>query len=77
MQHCIIFNANKPVGCGIFRRFSNLDKCQPEAGGDVISGAALEYVGMDVPAGFDDSRLNSGRIIRLCPAGPVLRTFVQ
>ena len=29
--------ANKDVGCDIYRRFSNLDKCQPEAAGDVIS----------------------------------------
>ena len=38
---------------------------------------ALDYVSADVPAGFGDSQLNSGRIIRLCPAGPVLRTLVQ
>ena len=31
-------------------RFSNLDKCQPEAACDVISGKALDYVGMNVPA---------------------------
>ena len=62
---------------GYFPPFSSLDKCRPEAGGDIISGMALDYVGTDVPAGFDDSRLNSGRIIRLCPAGPVLRTFVE
>ena len=66
MQHRIILNANKAVGCGIFSRFSNLDKLfRPEAGGDVISSVALDYVGTDVPAGFGDSRLNSGRIIRL------------
>ena len=66
----------QPVGCGIFRRFSNLDKGRPEADGDVISGGALDYVGTDVPAGHGDSQLNSGRIIR-CPAGSILRTFVQ
>ena len=38
---------------------------------------ALDYVSTDVSAGFGDSRLHSGRIIRLCPAGPVLRTCVQ
>ena len=43
--------------------FLNIDKCRPEAGGDVISGAAEDYVGTDAPAGFGDSRLNSGRII--------------
>ena len=36
----------------------------PTAGG-VISGMALDYVGTDVPASYGDSRLNSGRIIRL------------
>ena len=56
---------NKGIGCDIFGRFSNLDKCQPEAVGDVISGTALDYVGTDIPASFGDYRLNSGRIIRL------------
>ena len=60
MQHCIILNANKAVGCGIFCRFSNLDKCRPEAAGDVISGMALDYVGMGVRASFGDYKLNSG-----------------
>ena len=62
MLHRIIFNANKAVGCGIFRRFSSLDKCRPEATGDVISGMVLDYVGADVPASFGDNRLNSDRI---------------
>ena len=65
MQHCIVLNANKAGGCGIFRRLSKLDKCRPEACGDVISGMVLDYVGTDVPAGLGDSRLNSGRNIRL------------
>ena len=56
-QHCIILNANKAVGSGVFRSFSNSDKCRPEAGGDVISGVAFEYVGTDVSAGFGDSCL--------------------
>ena len=34
----MILNANKAVGCGIFRRFSNLDKFRPEAGDDSIFG---------------------------------------
>ena len=37
----------------------------------------LDYVGTDVHASFGDYKLNNGRMIRLCPAGPVLRTFVQ
>ena len=64
MQHCIILNANKAVGCGSFRRFSNLDKCRPEAANDVISGAAVDNVGMDVCVQFGYSRSNSFRDIR-------------
>ena len=37
----------KAVGCGIFGWFSNVHKCRPQAAGDVISGLALDYVGMD------------------------------
>ena len=78
MQHCIILNANKAVGCGIFRRFSNIDICRPEADGGVISGVALDYVGTDVCAGFGVSRLNSGRIVRLFVwPDQLLDTFVQ
>ena len=57
--------------------FSNFKKCRPEVAGDVIFGAALAYVGVDVRAKLGDSRLNRGRIIRLWPTGPVLRTCVQ
>ena len=31
----------KAVGCGIFGRFSNFDKCRPEGAGDVTSGMAV------------------------------------
>ena len=65
MQHCIILNAKKAIGCGIFGRFSNFDKCQPEAAGDVISGMALDYVSTYVVASVGANRLNSGQIIRL------------
>ena len=61
----------------IFGHFSNFDNCRSEVAGDVKSGAALDYVGMDVPDKFGDSRLNSGLIIWLYPAGPVLNTFAQ
>ena len=74
MQHGTILNANKAVGYGIFRRFSNIDKCGPEAAGDVISGMALDYVGTDVPASFGDSWLTSGKPIRLLVQPD---TFVQ
>ena len=57
-----------------FGHFSNFDKRQSEAAGDVISGTASDYVGTEVSASFGDSRLNSGR---LCLAIPVLRTFEQ
>ena len=40
----------KVVGGGIFGRFFNFDKCRLEVAGDVIAGAALVYVGMDVHA---------------------------
>ena len=40
-------------------------------------GVALDYVSTDVHTGFGDSRLNNGRISRLCLAGPVLHTYVQ
>ena len=61
-----------------FRPFSNLDKCRPEADGDVISGVALDYVGADVHAGFGDSSLNRGRIIRLfVRSDPFCALFVQ
>ena len=56
---------------------SNVDKCRPEAAGDVISGMALEYVGADVPANIGDSTLNSGRIIQLLAGRTNLRICVQ
>ena len=48
--------------------FPNFDNCRPKVAGDVISGAALDSVstlGMDDAAKLGDSRLISGRIIRL------------
>ena len=53
----------KAVGSGIFCRFPNFDKCRPEVAGDVISGVAVDYVGIDVRATFGESGLNSGRTI--------------
>ena len=38
---------------------------------------AVDQLGMDVRVKYDDSMLNSGRIIRLRPLGPILRTIVQ
>ena len=55
----------KAVGCGTFGRSSNFDNCRPEVADDVISGAILDYVGVDVQARFGDSRLNSDQIIRI------------
>ena len=46
----------KAVEGGIFGGFFNFDKCRPEVVSDVISSAALDYVGMDVRGKFGDSR---------------------
>ena len=42
----------------IFGRFANFDKCRPEVADDVISGANVGFVGMDVPVKFVDSSSN-------------------
>ena len=57
--------------------FSNFEKCRPEVADDVVSGVAVEKIGMDVHVKFGASMLNSSRIIGLLPASPVLLTFVQ
>ena len=44
----------KAIGCGILAVFFNLDNCRPEVAGDVVSGVALDHVGMDVTAKFAD-----------------------
>ena len=54
-------NASKAVGCGIFGCFSNLDKCRPEAAGDVIFRHPCEA---DKPVKFHDPGLNRSREIR-------------
>ena len=38
----------KAVGCGIFGRLSNFDKCRPEVAGDFKFGVALVHVLVDV-----------------------------
>ena len=55
----------KSVGSGIFGRFRNFYNCRSEVAGDVISGVAVDYVGMDVCTTFGESGLNSDRIILL------------
>ena len=68
-------NRPKAIGGGIFGRFSNLVKCRPEVAGEVISGVTVSRV---VVTKLGDSRLNGGRIIRLCGrGGPVFRTLGQ
>ena len=52
----LYFTQTKPSDAGISLRFSNLDTCRPEAGGDVISGTAVDNVGIDVPIKLGDSR---------------------
>ena len=44
------------VGGGSFDRFVNFDNCQPEVASDVISGTAIQNVGMDILANFGDSK---------------------
>ena len=46
-------------------RFTNFDRCRAQVASDFISGVAVGYVRMDVLVKLDDSRLSSGRIIRL------------
>ena len=41
---------NQNAECSIFGRFLNFDNCRPEVAGDAISGAAFDYVGVDVLA---------------------------
>ena len=53
------------VGGGIFDRFRNFDNCQSEVASDVISGIAVQYVGVDVCVKFGESRLNHSQDIRL------------
>ena len=64
----------KAFGCGIFGRFSNCDNWRPEVAGDGIASAPLCRDGSLWKC--CDSGLNSGRVIRPCPAEPGLRTFV-
>ena len=44
----------KPFDAAFSAVFFNLDKCQLEAAGDVISGTALDHVGTDVHDSFGD-----------------------
>ena len=53
----------KPSEAAFWTVFSNFDKCQLEVAGNVISGVAVELIGMDVRATFGESVLNNGRII--------------
>ena len=43
--------------------FANFDECRSEVAGDVLSGVAVHYVGMDVRSTFGECGLNSGRFI--------------
>ena len=56
---------HKAVGNNIFGRFPNFDKYRSEVAGDIMSGLAIDYVGVDVRTIFGESALNSGRIIWL------------
>ena len=48
---------SEAVRGGIFDRFLNFNNCQLELVSDVISGPAVQDVGMDVCANLGDSRL--------------------
>ena len=48
----------KAVGGGIFRRFSNFNKCRTEVAGDVISSRFMEPDVPDNRVKFGDLRLN-------------------
>ena len=45
----------KTVESGIFGRFPNFDKCRSEVAGDVVSGVAIDHVGVDALATFGES----------------------
>ena len=66
----------KTVRCGIFGRFSNFDNCRPEVAGNVISGAALVHVGVDVPTKLGDYRWPNHQLFpRPDPFHAVLRSI--
>ena len=76
MQHGIILNANKAVGCGISRRFLKLDKCQSEAAGDVISDLFVGPVVLDKRAKFHHPSLSrSGEIPPEAVGGGIFDCF--
>ena len=52
----------KPSQAALSAVFANFDKCRSEAAGDVISGVAVDYVGMNVRATFVESGLNNVHI---------------
>ena len=57
MLHCIRFNANKALGCGIFGRLSNFDKCRPEATDSVISSRFVTPFVLEKCVKFGDPSL--------------------
>ena len=62
-----------------YRQFFSLSFTRrPEEDNDIISGVAIDYIGMDDHVTFGDSMINNMIIkINSLPAAPVLRTFVQ
>ena len=64
----------KAVRGDIFCRFLNFHKCPTEVDGEVISGVTVDTVGMGVRVKFCDSRLNSGRVIKIL-AGQIRFTY--
>ena len=50
--------AGKPSEAAFSTISSNFHKCRPELAGEVMSGVAVEQVGMDTPATSGESRLS-------------------
>ena len=55
----------RAVRGGICDRLKKFDRCQLKVAGDVISSAAVDYIGMDFDIKFGDSKPSTGRIIWL------------
>ena len=68
----------KPLEVAFSTIFAKFDKCRPEVSADVLSIVAIDYVCLDVPAKFGDSRFKTLIIIIIiiivCRPFSMLRT---
>ena len=55
----------KPLEAAFSAVFRTFGRCRPKAAGGVMSGVAVQQVGLDVRVQYGASKLNSGRIISL------------